>query len=52
MEKLLIGQLSILGLLYMAELQTTKPVIGNILIGLVVATWIGLAIQLQWSKRK
>lgn len=52
MEKLLIGQLSILGLLYMAELLETRPQAGSIVLTLVGATWLTLAIKTAWDRRK
>ena len=51
MTKYLVTAMSVLGLLYVIELQNTKPEIGNILTGVLVVLWIGAAIQTAWNNR-
>jgi hypothetical protein len=51
MTKYLVTAMSVLGLLYVLELQQTNPPIGNILTGLLVILWLGATIQLAWKSR-
>jgi hypothetical protein len=51
MTKYLVTAMSVLGLLYVLELQQTQPQIGNILTGVLVVLWLGAAIQEAWKNR-
>jgi hypothetical protein len=51
MTKYLVTAMSVLGLLYVLELQQTNPPVGNLLTGILVILWLGAAIQLAWRNR-
>jgi hypothetical protein len=51
MAKYLVTAMSVLGLLYVLELQQSNPPVGNILTGVLVILWLATAIQLAWRSR-
>ena len=52
MTKYLVAAMSILGLFYVIELQTTNPPVGNIFTWTLIVLWIGAAIQTAWEARR
>lgn len=51
MAKYLVSAMSVLGLLYVLELQQSNPQVGNLLTGILVTLWLVTAIQLAWKER-
>ncbi len=52
MQQILIGALSVLGVLYLAELNQTNPAVGIPTTGVLVILWLGTAVTDYLGRRK